>query len=187
MNWCQKIPDKKEVKDSIWSLPYTAPGSDGLTSLLYKQCWETLGDVLRRWYKQFTQYLREYHSWSLGLNPKKNNSIIPSDKRRISVLNADFKALTGVDANCLQKDSTHTLSSCQHAAGDDRRIQNCRPPGHGRSPAYFFLQSYITSEWGQTQRKSQKHYWSETFFCELLLHLKNWLQVCLYQPEIRWF
>ena len=44
----KKIPDKAEVKGSVWTANINAsPGSDGLTTFLYKHCWDTLGDSLR--------------------------------------------------------------------------------------------------------------------------------------------
>ena len=57
-----------------------------------------------------------------GTKPKKSKSIKPSDKRKISLLNADFKLTTGIDAKRFKKVATHTLSPCQLAAGDNRRI-----------------------------------------------------------------
>ena len=57
-----------------------------------------------------------------GTKPKKAKSLKPSDKRKISLLNADFKVITGLDAKRFKKVSTHTLSPCQLAAGDDRGI-----------------------------------------------------------------
>ena len=42
-----KIPTSEEVKNSLWSSnPNAAPGNDGLTNLLYKHCWDILGDGL---------------------------------------------------------------------------------------------------------------------------------------------
>ena len=59
-----------------------------------------------------------------GNKPKKPNSTKPSDKRKISLLNSDFKVATGIDNNRFKKVATHTLSPCQLAAGDDRRIHH---------------------------------------------------------------
>ena len=59
-----------------------------------------------------------------GNKPKKPNSVKPSDKRKISLLNSDFKATTGIDNIRFKKVATHTLSPCQLAAGDDRRIHH---------------------------------------------------------------
>ena len=59
-----------------------------------------------------------------GTKPKKAKSLKPSDKRKISLLNADFKLVTGIDARRFRKVATHTLSPCQLAAGEDRRIHH---------------------------------------------------------------
>ena len=59
-----------------------------------------------------------------GCKPKKPNSIKPQDKRRISLLNSDFKTASGLEARKLKKTLTHTLSSLQLVAGDDRRIHH---------------------------------------------------------------
>ena len=54
-----------------------------------------------------------------GSKPKKAKSIKPGDKRRTSLLNADFKLISGI-----WEDSTRTLSPFQLVAGDDRRIHH---------------------------------------------------------------
>ena len=59
-----------------------------------------------------------------GTKPKKPNSILPRDKRRISLLNSDFKIATGLEARKLKSTSTHTLSHLQLVAGEDRRTHH---------------------------------------------------------------
>ena len=59
-----------------------------------------------------------------GSKPKKPNSILPSDKRKISLLNSDFKVSTGLEADLLKESATHTLSPLQLVAGEDRRIHH---------------------------------------------------------------
>ena len=59
-----------------------------------------------------------------GTKPKKPNSILPQDKRRISLLNSDFKTASGLEAGRLKKMLTHTLSPLQLVAGDDRLIHH---------------------------------------------------------------
>jgi hypothetical protein len=59
-----------------------------------------------------------------GSKPKKPSSIKPQDKRRISLLNSDFKIASGLEARRLTKTLTHTLSPHQLVAGDDRRIHH---------------------------------------------------------------
>ena len=59
-----------------------------------------------------------------GCKPKKPNSFLPSDKRRISLLNSDFKLASGLEADRFSKTLTHTLSPVQLVGGDDRRIHH---------------------------------------------------------------
>ena len=59
-----------------------------------------------------------------GSKPKKPSSIKPGDKRKISLLNSDFKIATGLEAKRFKKVSTHTLSAHQLVAGDNRRIHH---------------------------------------------------------------
>ena len=55
---------------------------------------------------------------------KPPNSTDPKHKRRISLLNSDFKIITGIDNSRFKKVATHTLNSNQLSAGDDRRIHH---------------------------------------------------------------
>ena len=42
-----KDPTTEEVKESVWSANLNAaPGNDGIINLVYKHCWEILGDSL---------------------------------------------------------------------------------------------------------------------------------------------
>ena len=59
-----------------------------------------------------------------GSKPKQTSSIKPSDKRRISLLNSDFKTATGIESRRFKKVTTHTLSPNQLVSGDDRRIHH---------------------------------------------------------------
>ena len=53
---------------------------------------------------------------------KTTNSCDPNHKRRLSLLNSDFKINTGIYNRRLMKCATRTLNPNQLAAGDDRRI-----------------------------------------------------------------
>ena len=106
-----------------------APGTDGLPSLLYKECWTTLGsalsDVMRAVHdKQKLQSSMRTSLMVFGSKPKKPHSILPGDKRKISLLNSDFKTATGLEADMLKDTATHTLSPLQLVAGSDRRIHH---------------------------------------------------------------
>ena len=123
-------PTMQEVKDTVDnSNLHAAPGNDGIPSLLYKTCWDTMGLPL-------TEVIQEIHKCKpltpsqrtslmvFGSKPKKPNSLKPQDKRRISLLNSDFKTASGLDARRIKKTLTHTLSPLQLVAGDDRRIHH---------------------------------------------------------------
>ena len=59
-----------------------------------------------------------------GSKPKKASSLKPGDKRRISLLNCDFKTISGLQSRRFKKTATRTLSPYQLVAGDDRRIHH---------------------------------------------------------------
>ena len=126
----KSFPTKKEVKESVWSSNlHAAPGNDGLTSFVYYYCWDTLGEAL-------TEVVQAIHrgghpTWSqrtslmmFGTKPKKGSSIKVSDKRRLSQLNSDFKVITGIENGRFKQTATHTLSHCQLAVGNDRRVHH---------------------------------------------------------------
>ena len=97
-------PEKDEVKEVLFkSNLNAAPGTDGITSLLYKEHWELLGDPLLQVVLAVHQgeQLTVSQRTSLivfGAKPKKQASIKPRDKRRISLQDADFKLVTGLEA-----------------------------------------------------------------------------------------
>ena len=106
-----------------------APGSDGIPSLFYKECWKIMGDSLHAIMKDIFNCMKLPPSLRtslmvFGAKPKKPGSILPKDKRRISLLNSDFKIATGLEARMLKKTATHSLSHLQLVAGDDRRIHH---------------------------------------------------------------
>ena len=56
--------------------------------------------------------------------PKKSSSILPRDKRKISLINYDFKTATGLEASLSKETAATTLSPLQFLAGSDRKIQH---------------------------------------------------------------
>ena len=125
-----KTPTKSDVKKSVFkSNLHAAPGTDGLTSYFYSSCWDTVGDAL-------TDVVQDIHKGQpptlsqrtslmvFGCKPKKPRSTKPGDKRKISLLNSDFKITTGITNDRLTEVATHTLSPCQLAVGSDRRIHH---------------------------------------------------------------
>ena len=127
----EKSPSLNEVKEVIEnSNLHAAPGSDGITSYLYKVCWKILGCHLT----EVMQVIFEGNNLSnsqrtslmvFGTKPKKAASIQPKDKRKICLLNSDFKTATGILAKRLKLVSTHTLSPNQFVAGSNRKIHHC--------------------------------------------------------------
>ena len=119
-------PTMEDVKDLLSSSNlHAAPGSDGITSFLYSECWDVLGQPL-------TEVMQSIHEGNkptvsqrtslmvFGSKPKKPNSKKPGDKRKISLLNSDFKTSTGLEARQFKKVTTHTLSKHQLVAGKNR-------------------------------------------------------------------
>ena len=123
-------PTLRDVKETINnSNLHAAPGCDGIPSLLYKVCWETMGEPLVEVMNEIfnCKPLSPSQKTSLmvfGTKPKKSNSILPKDKRRISLLNSDFKTASGLEAGRLKKMLTRTLSPLQLVAGGDRLIHH---------------------------------------------------------------
>ena len=108
---------------------HAAPGTDGLTSYFYKQCFQIIGDALTEVVQavfsgQKPTLSQRTSKMVFGSKPKKVNSIKPSDKRRISLLNSDFKTISGIESARFKKTATRTLSPLQLVAGDDRRIHH---------------------------------------------------------------
>ena len=124
------IPELKDVKNVVEEANhYAAPGTDGIPSLLYSKCWDILGKALTEVAQAVAEGGQPTKSQRtslmvFGCKPKKPNSLKPGDKRRISLLNSDFKILTGLEAKKFGNTATHTLSSNQLVAGSDRRIHH---------------------------------------------------------------
>ena len=87
------------MKKCLWgSNVNSSPGSDGITFLVYRECWDILGDALTEVCQCLHDGEDETASQSLSLmlfatKPKKGNSIKTKDKRTLSLLNTDKKLL----------------------------------------------------------------------------------------------
>ena len=106
-----------------------APGTDGIPGLLYKEHWDLLGDHITEIMTEIFKCKDLPNSMNtslmvFGSKPKKPGSLLPKDKRRISLLNSDFKIASGLEASHFKSVATHTLSHLQLVAGDDRRIHH---------------------------------------------------------------
>ena len=141
-------PTKQEVLETLNAANLkAAPGTDGITSLFYKVCWDTMGDTLTAVAKANHQGEKLPTSMRtammvFGSKPKKPKSLKPADKRRISLLNCDFKLVEGIDARRFRKITTKCLSPLQYVAGSDRRIH------HGIARARDAIQAASKSKLG---------------------------------------
>ena len=123
-------PTKTEVLETLSeSNLHAAPGTDGLTNYFYKQCFDIVGvslvEVVTAVSTGSKPTLSQRTSKMVfGCKPKKSKSLKPSDKRRISLLNCDFKTISGIISRRFKQTATRTLSPFQLVAGDDRRIHH---------------------------------------------------------------
>ena len=108
---------KEEVKNSLMTANMdAAPGTDSLTNLVYKECWGVLGDSLTEIAQAVLNGEKPTRSQRTSLMVYGNkankppNSPDPKHKRRISLLNSDFKIISGIPTNRLKKVATHTLN-----------------------------------------------------------------------------
>ena len=86
---------------------------------------DPLVDVMREVFKEQELPLSMRTSLMVfGSKLKKMKSILPRDKRKISLLNSDFKIASGLEAEMFKETATHTLSHLQLVAGNDRRIHH---------------------------------------------------------------
>ena len=96
--------------------PHAAPGTDGLTMYFYKKCWSIIGDSL-------TEVIQSVFNDSkpsacqrtslmvFGNKPgKKDKSLLISDRRKLSLLNSDFKLMTGIEAARMHATMNRTIS-----------------------------------------------------------------------------
>ena len=119
----------EDVKASLLSANRnSAPGSDGITYLVYLTCWNTLGqhlsDVIREIVKE-GKLPESMRNSFLVYSPKlgKENSTRIKDKRKLSLLQTDFKVLLGILAGRLKKTENHTISRHQSSAGSKKVSQ----------------------------------------------------------------
>ena len=119
----------EDVKASLLSANRnSSPGSDGLTYLTYLACWDSLGHHLSEVLREIVTSGKLPESMKnsfLVFSPKinKENSTRIKDKRKLSLLQTDFKILSGVLAGRLKKTEQHTISRFQFASGSKRISQ----------------------------------------------------------------
>ena len=124
-------PTKAEIKSVLDSCrAHAAPGTDGLTVYLYQQCWQTLGDSLTDVIQTVFRGSKPTSSQRTSLmvfgnKPgKKARSLLISDRRKMSLLNVDFKLMTGIEAARVRSTISRTISPLQLVTGGDKRISH---------------------------------------------------------------
>ena len=110
--------------------PHAAPGTDGLTVYLYKQCWEILGDspteVIQAVFNGSKPSASQRTSLMVfGNKPgKKAKILLISDRRKLSLLNLDVKLMTGIEAARIRATMSRTVSRLQLVTGGEKRISH---------------------------------------------------------------
>ena len=129
-NMLKAVPTQEEILKVLSASNLEASaGSDGISSLVYKQCWDSLGDSLFRVMKSLFEgsplpVSMRTAMMSFCSKPKKANSCKPCDKRRISILNCDFKLYEGLLAKRYRSLGSRVLSPLQYVAGKNRTIHH---------------------------------------------------------------
>ena len=124
-------PTKAEVKKVLnSSKPHSAPWTDSLTAFFYQQCWHVMGDPLTEIIQAIFNGAKPTASQRTSLmvfgnKPgKKAKSLKISDRRKLSLLNLDFKLLTGIEAPRIRATMHRTISPLQLVSGGDKRISH---------------------------------------------------------------
>ena len=124
-------PSREEVRQVLLTCnSHAAPGTDGLTAYFYKKCWDTVGDALTEMVGKIFMGSKptpcqRCSLMVFGNKPgKKAKSLLISDRRKISLLNVDFKIMSGIEAARIRKSMTRTISPHQLVTGGDRRISH---------------------------------------------------------------
>ena len=97
----------EEIDRVIKSLPNDkSPGPDGFNNDFIKNCWDIIGDDVKKVIKDFYDgniSLESINSSFITLIPKIDTPLLPGDFRPISLLNSTLKIVTKLLANRLQK------------------------------------------------------------------------------------
>ena len=97
-----KTPDKEEIFEILKKSNLRAsPGTDGLTGLLYYKHFDILGEPLTKVIEEIHRGRSPTNSQNTSMmifadKPKKAGSLLVKDKCTISLLNADYKLITGI-------------------------------------------------------------------------------------------
>jgi len=125
-----KIPDRNEILSILKSSNlHAAPGTDGITSYFYLKMFdkveEPLTDVITN---MFQRKKPTKSQWTCNIifanKSNKSDSIKLKDKRKISLINANFKILSGIGNRWHSTILDHTVSDQQFALGKNKNIHH---------------------------------------------------------------
>ena len=126
-----ETPTMEEVKKVLLTCKsHAAPGTDGITAYFYKKYWEMIGDdltdvVVNIFNGAMPTDCQRTSLMVFGNKPgKKAKSLKISDRRKLSLMNVDFKIATGIEASRIRQTMGHTISPHQLVTGGDRRISH---------------------------------------------------------------
>ena len=97
---------------------------------LYQQCWEILGGPLVEVVQEVLRGGKPTSSQRTSLmvfgnKPgKKAKSLLISDRRKLSLLNSNFKLMTGIEAARIRVTMSRTISPLQLVTGGEKRISH---------------------------------------------------------------
>ena len=124
-------PTKSEIKKVLDSCrAHADPRTDGLTVFFYQKCWQVMGYPLAEmigavFMGEKPSACQRTSLMVFGNKPgKKAKSLLISDRRKLSLLNVNFKLMTGVEAAHIQATMNRTISPLQLVTGGDKLISH---------------------------------------------------------------
>ncbi|XP_074337470.1 uncharacterized protein LOC141674663 [Apium graveolens] len=120
--------EEKEVKAALFNMhPDKSPCPDGMSPRLYQKCWPIVKKDVVELVKQFfdTGIIHDHLKLTnIALIPKKQNPMVMTDLRPISLCNVIYKVISKVLANRLKQVLDYVISDSQSAFIPGRLITN---------------------------------------------------------------
>lgn len=118
--------EEKEVKAALFNMhPDKSPCPDGMSPRLYQKCWPIVKKDVVELVKQFfdTGIIHDHLKLTnIALIPKKQNHVVMTDLRPISLCNVIYKVISKVLANRLKQVLDYVISDSQSAFISGRLI-----------------------------------------------------------------
>lgn len=121
------IPQVEEIQAAVWGIDsFKSPGPDGMSGLLYKQYWDTVGadvvEMVRDFFRRGYMFSALNHSFVM-LIPKNDHPIKIGHYQPISLCNMAYKIISKILANRLKLFLPRLISPLQSAFVQGRVIQ----------------------------------------------------------------